>query len=174
MKISNQAEIILSNTYTIADMKRRIGLLEAFLDHAHFSGHDTSSAESPLVAFLKEEKKENTDEGNALLAWGDDFYTRLEKGNMDNGIEDLKKELSGLSVISMYFPVMFSNSEFENIGKWLRRNIDPFLIIDASIDSEMIGGCGFVWNGVYHDFSFHNFVDKHTNDLTDMIRKYGT
>jgi len=172
MSTSNGTKIILSNTYTTSDMNRRLGLLEEFLDHKSFSGHDIASGASPLEVFLKESKKEDTKEAKALAEWGDEFYAEFEKGNSVNMLNAIKEELGLLPTIQIYFPAMFSAEEFKSVGEWLRKNINENILMEVSIDMDMIGGCGFVWNGVYHDFSFRNFIAKHTDELASMIREY--
>ncbi len=169
--ISENIKTILSNTYTNHDMKRRIGFLEEFLVYKNFGVHEQYT-EFCIPMFFKEIKKEKTEEARILFEWGEEFYARFEKGGGENILKQIKKEAEELPVITIYFPASFSQKELKDIGVWLRKNVDISILMEVFVDKNMIGGCGFIWNNTYHDFSFRNFVARHTNELQLMLNEY--
>ena len=77
------------------------------------------------------------------------------------------------SLIGGYIPMLFGAQEYKRLGAWFREQVSPRMVLDIKIDPSVAGGCAFVWKGIYHDFSFKNFMSKHEAELKEAIRIYG-
>jgi len=56
---------------------------------------------------------------------------------------------------------------------WLRENLDqPRLVFDFKVDPSLIGGCAFVYKGVYKDYSLRARISDNKDKIIGEFRKY--
>lgn len=172
MQTSALLDIMLKNTYIKSDLYRRVGLLKEFLEHTFFSGHLQESSQDLFLEFLREKGVEGSEDTKALLEWGA-IAQGFTDGNLRERLVNLDNEIKELPTIITYFPMAFGTKEYEMLGKWFREQVSPRMVLDVKIDPSTAGGCAFVWKGIYHDFSFKNFMGKHEPELKEALRTYG-
>lgn len=158
---------MLENTYTTDDLVLRIGLMRKYYDQRLFR----PGKEVTLRTAVEDECDQYT--LRAVETWND----RFEKENMQplvvyEALESVQEELAGMPSIKLYVPVRFTSPQVEQLGVWLRGNIQPNILMSLHIDPRVTGGCSFIWKDVYYDFSLRYFIDKKKDEIHEMFGKY--
>lgn len=169
--LNNKLNEIVDNTYTKNDFYKRILLLKEFFEYFFFSEHEQFPLKNMLKKFLIEHKKQE-EQINSMYSLSDSFYEEFTKNNFGAILNDLQKYILELPLITMYVPIVLPLKEVEKLGKWMRSNVAKDIFIDLKIDRESVGGCAFVWKGVYHDFSLKYFLNNKQEDIVTILRNY--
>ena len=157
------------NTFTVGDMRRRLGLLQESVELALFT-NETGDTTAAIKAAVEERGKE--DDVTAIIAWGDEVFSHFGASNMREQISALQKSIDALPVMTLYIPITFPESELATMAVWCREQFAPQLLFDVQIDPQVVGGCAFVWNDTYHDFSFRAQSKKIPGVITEHLNTY--
>lgn len=162
-------QVFCSNTYTVADMRRRLGLLRECVNRSLFSDQTID----PVVTFTATLAAHGREEDVvAVTAWGDQVMSRLTVATMQQQMAALQAAVDALPVMTLYIPVSFPESELALIAAWCREAIAPDLLFAVRIDPKVAGGCAFVWNNNYYDFSFTALSKKQPHIITRKLNAY--
>lgn len=162
-------ERIQKNTYTVGDVSRRVGILRECLETVLFSD-ETGSLTDGCIAHLQSLK--SSPDVDAVIAWGAEVYESFSQSTVSEKIIALQKMVEELPVLTLYLPVPFKDAELAVVGKWCRENCDPHIVLDVRIEPEVVGGCGFVWNDVYHEFSLKSRMREQRGVVTEALTAY--
>lgn len=158
---------IVKSTYTTADIQRREMFLRQYLEQAYF----VPDAERDVTKFLLA-KHAQTDDMKAFVAWGDGFFSQFDKNRMYKMLSEIEEMIKTLPVVGVYVPYECTPAEIIKLGKWFRTNVDKMVIIDVHTDPTLLGGCAFVFNGVYRDYSLRYFMQKYKDTISNIIKAY--
>jgi len=160
---------LLESTYTKDNLHRKVVLLEEFFQNYFFKEEITGGVKDRLKDFLIDE---NIGEylRSSLLNLSDEFYNAFVADNFRNIFESIKEAENNQAHITIYVATILPPIEVEKLGKWARANIAPSIFIDLEVDGSVVGGCAFVWNGVYHDFSLGYYMDKKRTEIRSLIK----
>jgi len=158
---------MLQNTYTTDDLVERIGLMKKYYNRVLFE----EDKEATLVNVLQDDCDENT--LACLQAWMQKFEKqKLQPIVVYEALDTVQEDLSGMPNITMYVPVRFTSEQVKSFGNWFRDNVQPNLLMTLRIDPRATGGCGFIWNDTYYDFSLRYYIDKNQEEITTMFNKH--
>jgi F0F1-type ATP synthase delta subunit len=160
------AKTILSNTFTKADLARRVRLLRQYMETCFYKPEKTE-----MTKFLINERA-TTEDINSFITWGDDFFRHFTKENTYKIIEQVEEMLKKMHLISMYIPYEPVPAEVVKLGKWFRGNVGDEVIIDLRTDPTLLGGCAFVFKGIYRDYSLRYYMAKKRDEIAKMISDY--
>lgn len=164
-------DIVLTNTYAIADLKNRLTILREFLEDYFFTPH-----EHPNLIFLLNEffvrKDESRDEFNALNAWGYGFYSQFTKENLYQTLDSIEKSADELPTVTLFLPFAPTLYETPRLGKWLRSNVDPRSLMEVKTDISLIGGCAVSYKGIYRDYSLKYYLLRSKAAILKVIGDY--
>lgn len=160
---------IVDTTYTKGDFYKKIALLKEFFEHYFFTQHESIELKTGLEKFLRD-RNALDDVTTTLLGLSDDFYHRFTPENFNQIVDELEAYTNTLPSIVLYIPVIFEAKQITTLGTWVRTNVAPHTLLEVKIDPDVVGGCSFVYGGVYHDFSHRYFFDKRNDDIVAMIR----
>ena len=159
--------IMLENTYTTDDLVLRIGSMRKYYEQRLFQPGKEVTVRSAI---------ENECDNHTLQAvehWNERFEKeKVQPLVVYEALESVQEDLAGIPSIKLYVPVRFTPSQVEQLGVWVRTNIQPNILISLHIDPRVTGGCSFIWKDVYHDFSLRYFIDKKKKEIHDMFGKY--
>jgi hypothetical protein len=155
------------NTYTVADLHRRIGLLKASLEKILFSSQPTH-AEAVLYAQTIAEEKDK----EALAQWPHEVWERFDAQNLTTQLQMLTQSVELLPVLVVYVPVEFDSEATASLGTWCRDNISPKLLLDLHVDPAVTGGCAVVSRDTYVDLSLHSKLKEHKGAVTKLLNSY--
>lgn len=157
--------------YTIQDIYLATGLLKEFFDSYLFKNERKENCRAALKKFLKEHGEfEHIVRG--LLSLSDDFYEAFDSETAASIFDSLEKKAEECDQIILYIPTLLPSEETKKIGEWMRTNVTKTVLLDLKVDRFSTGGCAFVWNGVYYDFSLRYFLKKKEKEIAQMIRSY--
>lgn len=170
-------ERMLENTYTKADLYRRIDLVQEFLVQSLFTREHHHGSRIKDLRVWGKSKCENTEETEALSAaaqWGDDVLNSFTPENVYMRIKELKQAIEALPEMVLYVPTVFSAEHVVALGVWCRKHVRARTLLQLIVEPTVIGGCAFVIDNVYHDFSLSYFMQKSHNELIALVRTYDT
>jgi hypothetical protein len=162
--------IILRNTYTTDDLMDRLGLMRRYYEAILFKKNNVATEERSVKEFFAHEREDYT------IDVLDEWFTTFQKSGIAplvvyEALDAIEEDISGLPTVALYVPLRFSHEHIERFGEWLRKNVQPNILISMRIDSRVTGGCGLVWKDVYHDFSLRYYLQKNRDAL---LRVYDT
>jgi hypothetical protein len=162
-------QALCANTFTEGDMRRRLGLLQESVELALFNDQTTDSVAAIKAAIAK---RGTDDDVLAVTAWGDEAFSVFTSSNIRKYISALQKAVEVLPVMTLYIPVAFPETELADMATWCREQFAPQLLFNVRIDPKVAGGCAFVWNDTYHDFSFAAQSKKYPGVITEQLNTY--
>jgi len=160
---------LCANTYTVGDMRRRLGLLQEGAELALFND-ETTDPVTAIKAAIKERGTE--DDVAAVTTWGTEMFSQFTAATIREHISTLQKAVDALPIMTLYIPVAFPESELATMSAWGREECAPQLLFDVRVDPQVAGGCAFVWNDTYHDFSFKAQSKKYPGVITQHLNAY--
>lgn len=137
---SNLLEIILQNTYTLDVLKKRIKTLK-------------QKVNIELFHFKVDPKHQEQEYSAWINSLGKDFFKVFTRDDFQEVFEALDKKISEIQPLVIYFSFDPGPSQIILIGEWLREHFGKNFIFDIKLDYSLIGGCAFVWKGLYKDYS---------------------
>lgn len=162
-------ESLCTNTYTVADMRRRLGLLQESAELALFNDETTDVVVAIKAAIAKRGRESDV---AAVADWDDAVFSQFTTNNIREHIAALQQAVDALPIMTLYIPVAFPSEELAAMADWCRQECAPQLLFDVQIDPAMAGGCAFVWNDTYHDFSFKAQSKKQPGVITEHLNTY--
>lgn len=164
--------IILSNTYTVQDIERRLSILRSCVEAALFTETDLSYLEE-CALFLSD--KAPAHDAEAIKEWGEPVLTAFSQSNLQARMKALESAVETLPVLTLYIPCTFPEDELKMLGDWCRAEYHPETLLDLHVDASVVGGCGLVSKDTYYDLSFsarkQEFPELITNLLAEYARK---
>jgi len=167
----NILQTLTKNFYTIQDVNLAASLLKEFFDSYLFKSERKEDYRTALKKFLKD-KTESEHIVRVLLSFKDDFYEAFNAETVAKIFHELENELEEHKSIILYVPTLLPGEETKKIGEWMRSNVASNILIDIKVDRFATGGCAFVWNGIYYDFSLRYFMKKKEKEVAAAIRSY--
>jgi hypothetical protein len=158
--------IMLENTYTTDDLVGRIGFMRTYYASTLFQSGSQSVNTSPESVLRSVEP----DTLQCLVQWHEKFQMeRIQPLVIYEALDAIEEEIVGLPTVLLYVPIHFSNEHVALFGGWFRENVQPNILLTIRSDPRMAGGCGFVWNNIFYDFSFGYYLDKKKNELLKLL-----
>jgi hypothetical protein len=158
---------ILKNTYTTDELSQRLNLMRKYYSEYLFAGAENLTLKDVL---------EGKCDGDTLRALGE-WIGKFEESGIQpiviyEAIDSIQEDLTGIPSITLYVPVRFSTEQIKKIGTWFRENVQPNMLMSVHIDPRSTGGCSFVWNNIYYDFSLKYFLDKKKEEIVSAFNKH--
>lgn len=161
---------ILLHTYTKSDFYRTLDVVQEYLEHAFYNTDDTDDSNHTERLVRYAESQGDVLVAEHLAGWGEPVLSIFTRENLYEKLKELKEEFEGLPEMVLYTPVQFGKEEVVIIGAWCRENLDRNIVLSMQVEPTVVGGCAFVWNGAYYDFSLDYFLEKKKEEITHLIR----
>lgn len=162
------------NTYTLEDMHRRLGVLHQCLEAILFHGTAPLDPVARREAGLQFAETITTrDEVEAIRAWGSDVWGTFSTEHLADQIHSYEAVVAALPSFTLYVPVALTPAATAMLGTWCRRELNPSLMLEIKVDAAVTGGCAFVHNSQYHDYSLHRAVTSQAGAITNLLSSYG-
>jgi hypothetical protein len=159
---------IIKNTYTKAEILRRITLLRQYLEQMFFSG---------MVDRVSDNLRKlgaSTEDVAEITSWGDEFFASFTRENTYDILNEVSKAVENLPIVTVYLAIVPFDEDVKELGNWFRKHLDPKAMLDIRTNTSLIGGCAYVWNGVYREFALHYFLSKNVDEIAKIISQYAT
>src|SRR5574337_127534 len=157
--MNNILPIIISNTFTLYQLKHRLRVLKAYLLKAFFGGQNTQNPDAHDLAWLS--------------SLPQDFYKNFNKENVYQLLDELEKGIEKLTVLTVYLPIETTDNVSLQIGSYARKTFqNPNLLLDTKLDPTLIGGPAFSWKGVYKDYSVRAGIEAKKEEILQNFKKF--
>jgi hypothetical protein len=164
---------LIRTIYTVEDFHDVLGILKHFLNEYFYKGHSKTTIYAAFTAFTEEHMKDRVEYaelGSVIPKITADFFSSFTKENSSSLLQEIESLADSVPHLVMYVPVRFPESLVQRLGVWVRKNVHEHTLLEIKVDRLSVGGCQFVWQGVFHDYSIQYFMNKKQNDIRNMIR----
>lgn len=159
--------VLLTTTFVKSDISRRLGIIREYVNQRFF----TSGEKKDVNKFLALGNLSVEDQ-RVLTDWDDDFFQTFTKENASGLFDTLDREVQNLPVINLYVPMELGSQDVVKIGTWMRKNLDPSVLIELHFDPSTFGGCALAWEGMYHDYSLHHTLRTKIDPIRKILSEY--
>lgn len=160
-------ETILENTFTKADLERRLRLLKEYLVKSLFRAVKMGKVTPDLLNI----KVGTSSDLTWLENLPDTFFDHFNRHNLHQILDEIDKLRQDLSTLVIQLPVEFTESELSNIGSRARSLFGKTLLIDTHIDPPLIAGCALAWSGVIKDYSIKGRIDEQKEAILESFKR---
>jgi F0F1-type ATP synthase delta subunit len=166
MEVNSLIQKVIDNTYTKNDIARRTRLLREYLEKTFFTPEMNE-----LTKFLIS-RQATTDDIDTFLSWGEEFFKTFSQANIYAILSDIDERVKHAPVVVLYIPYDPVPAETIKLGKWFRRHVHDGILVDLHTDPSLLGGCAFVWKGMYRDYSLRYYMLKKREEIHKLIGEY--
>lgn len=152
-------EIILKNTYSFPQLKRRIRALKEYLSVKIYS-------QSDAYQYLEEK------DADWIKSLPQDFLLQFNKDNISRIFLEIEGEIAKLPILTIFLSLDATEQVLEQIGSFVKNNFSSFKLIETKYDPNLIAGCALAWNGVYRDYSLRARVEQKKMEILQGFKKY--
>lgn len=163
---------IINTSYTKNGFYNKLVILREFFEYLFFSEHEQVETHVLFEKFLAE-RDVAEDVRDSLTKLSPDFFSSFTSENLSDIFHKLEEYLKEVPLIVLYVPILLPREEIKGLGEWMRVNVAKNIFMELKVDPGAVGGCSFVWNSVYNDFSHRYFFEKKRPEIITMLRNYG-
>jgi hypothetical protein len=155
--MENILNVILTNTYTLAQIKKRIRILKDYLISQLFRGIRPSLNEKDL-AYLRSLEPS--------------FYQQFNKDNLYPIFADLEKRISQFIPLYLYLPFETDDQVTSQIGQFIQKTYGKLILFDVKYDPALIAGCSISWQGIYRDYSLRKKIEDRKQEILSIVKGF--
>ena len=149
---NNLITIFFQTTYSLQQAKARLRLLRAYLMRSFYQQNQTPENDP------------------WLLSLGDTFYKEFTRDTVYKKLRVIEDEVLKIQPLALYIAFDIPEEEVNNLGLWFRKNCTSPILFDIRHDPNLIGGCSFVWHGVYKDYSVRSTIELNKDKILGNIK----
>lgn len=150
--------VVLKNTYTVSQFKKRLRILQFYFQQKFFQ----SAVGEPLSLA-------DTQWFNSLPQT---FLQSFNKDNLAQIMANLTSQINTMQVITIYLPFEATEETLDQIGIKARSLFNPILVLDIKYNPQLIAGCALTWKGIYKDYSLHSRIAEKKQLILESFRKF--
>jgi len=155
---------ILKETFTLDSLRKRVQVLKLILEREIYR---------PEVAGKEPKSDLEQREAKWVESFDKELLTGMTNSMYSSLVERIEKFIADISTLTIYFVFIPEAKQIKEVGTWLRNNLDqPRLVFDFKTDPSLIGGCAFVYKGIYKDYSLRAQISDNKSKLIEEFRKY--
>lgn len=176
-----QINKLLAETYTKAQLLRRLRVLKDFVDFRLFN-LTPDQTKLPLQVqidlFLALHQKDLIElnllrqEGHWLMSLGQEFFSQFNLDNHTQNVRTLEQFADQISPIIVYLPVELPEKNQLELGSWFKQNLNLKQIFEIQFDGNLIGGCALSFNGTYKDYSLKSKIDQNKDKIISSLKEF--
>jgi hypothetical protein len=154
-------------TYSQADARRRIGLLEQAIEQTVYTQGSKKSIETVVNELAKQKE-----DAQAVLSF-------LSSIKLPSDTTLLKKLLAGLRDAVISRPVAILAVPFEptpeqivSYGEWFRTNVSPDVLLSITFDASVVGGCSITWGGKQVTYDLEYLIKQKRSEIVAVVDQF--
>lgn len=151
---------ILKDTFTLHILNKRVRILKDFFDSKLFNSKPTYPYNLSNTDKLWLEEVSNKISP---------FINRETSASIFSGLD---KKLQTLTPLLIYISFELPDIEIPKLGYYLRKDYGNEFLFDIKVDTTLLGGCSFVWNGSQKDYSLKKTIEDKKEDILEDIRVF--
>lgn len=157
----------LSYSFTETQIMRNISLVRRFLEQYFFSKSAGSLIEK--IDLFSQEEELSIPEKELLKKCLTEYESIFSVETFYDAFEDLTAQIRSVTRFVLYTSITLPDEQVKTIALWVRSNIHPRILLDIKTDTSLVGGCAFVWNMKYHDYSIISQFEKNTPRIISFV-----
>lgn len=161
--------MIVSNTYTVQDLERRLGVLRGCVEAALFTETDMPYLEECAVYL---DTHASAVDAHAVREWGESVLNAFSQSNVRTLIKKIQTMAEELPILTIYVPCEFSDPEIKPISEWCRKEESQHMMLDVHVDAAVVGGCAFIAGDTYQEISFTTRLQESPQLITNLLSGY--
>lgn len=113
--------------------------------------------------------------GKKLRSWVADIIVNgiVDRGSETEFIKELRDEVKKLPELRLTLAIDPSRDIIIDISDWARKNIDPLIILDISVDNSLVAGLTVDYKGEYGDYSIgeaiNSIFEKRKDEFSSLL-----
>ncbi len=148
---------LLTNTYTVQDLRHRVRILKSHLENILF-GHHTEQL-SP-------------EDSRWIGSLPHSFTNQFNKDNVYPLFDQLEDQIKKLNPLVIYLAFEPGQEQIEKIGQWFKKNLAKLPVFEIKVDPGLLGGVALVNSGVYKDYSLRSKIQEQEETILAEFKKY--
>ena len=157
---------VVDKTYTKTDIVRRTRFLREYMEKTFFTPE-----EHEMTKFLIS-RQATTEDIDSFLSWGEEFFKTFTRENTYKIVSAINDFAKHMPQVVLYIPYEPVPAETVKLGKWFRKSVHREILMDLHTDPTLLGGCAFVWRGIYRDYSLRYYMLKKREEIHKLISEY--
>ncbi len=154
-------------TFTQADARRRIGLLEQGIEQTVYTQGVTKTLEQVVTELAKQKE-----DAQAVVQF-------LSAVKLPSDTTLLKKMLAGLrdavvskTAVILAIPFEPTAEQIVAYGEWFRVNVSPDVLISIVFDASVVGGCSITWQGKQVTYDLEYLIKQKRNEIVAVVDQF--
>lgn len=160
---------ILQGSHTIVQAQHYVEIWRTLTEQAVFSTDNRSLTEK------FDEAKENLSLVDQLVVeqWSPaDWLATITPENFPTFVERLREWVVTIPAFVVYVPVELPPNALRDLTQLLRDAKGEDWLLEIKIDPNVIGGCAFIVDDVYHDYSLHGRLQQQPEIISEILDVY--
>ncbi len=153
--MNNLLTLLLTNTYSLHQLKHRLATLKSYLDQQFFGGNIAIAAKD--------------------LDWIKTLPTaslNLNKDNLTTIFEEAQNQINNLSILTLYLTFEPDEQTITQIGEFARKTFGGTILLDIKFDPNLIAGAALAWKGSYKDYSLRAKIQERKGEVLESFKKF--
>ena len=160
---------ILGVSRTIVEAEHFVELWRTATEQAIYRTEDTNRLERfrDVVATYAVADQE------AIESWSPDAWLdQITVEDFPDYVSRLREWLKTVPVFTIYIPVALPKTELRALAQELRQIKGDEWLLETKVDPNVLGGCAFIVDDVYHDYSLHGRLRRQPEVIAAVFAAY--
>jgi F0F1-type ATP synthase delta subunit len=149
---------ISNNCYSYFQLIHQVRLVKQSLESKFYNKDET--------------KEEITQEDTQLLEKITPKLSSITKDNFASFFDNVNKEISNLIPLIVYIPFEMPETEFKQLGDFVKEKFGSHILIELRFDPTLIGGCSLVWKGQFKDYSLKSKMTQNKEEIFSTFKSF--
>jgi hypothetical protein len=167
MELDSYIDAFFTTTYSQADARRRLNLLETAIEQSLFGQANARELQSVLA-----ESSVSEFDKQSLTSF-------VTKSKLPADPVVLKKIITGIRdailarpVVTLTLSLEPSPEQVTMYGVWFRKNVNPKILMTFLFSANVIGGCSIAWQGKQVTYDLAYMIKQKRNEILAVMDKY--
>lgn len=155
--------------YTRADMLRALGVVREFLSFVCFTKGREAADAPELIKEFAADRALDDEERTWLQQIPAEAWSAFTRDTFHSTLDACIERIDTLPHLSLTLAAALPPAQMRALGEWVRTEIDPQLLLNIEIDTNLGVGCRFVWKSKLHDYSLAHFLHASGGGLRERL-----
>lgn len=155
------------STYTQADARRRMTLLETVLEQIVYA-----KGQGKTIDILVQEYAKTPEDKTAVGMFLRSNSIPTDPTAIRDFLVLLRDSLLRLPTVTLSLPFEPSPDQVVAYGKWFRTNVSTDTMLSLLMDASVVGGCSITWQGRKITYDLEYLMKQKRNDIIAVVDKY--
>lgn len=160
---------ITKTSFTLTQVQHQVEIWRDLVETALFS----STTETSLDRYRTAVNQLPPVERRLVEQWDETkWLERITTETFTTYVEQLRDWATSVRTLIIYVPVELPELEEGLLASAVRSEYDPESFIDVRIDPNVTGGCTFIHEEQYYDYSLHGRLKKDPAVMSEILNTY--